>query len=302
LFSGGKEIIFCNNLMMEHSSNDYEKIKTAIAFISEQWRDQPSLDRIAAELSLSPQQMYQLFIRWAGLSPKSFLQAVTFEKAKKLLDAGYTILDTAYELGLSGPGRLHDLFVNHEGMSPGIYKSKGEGSVFHYGYHQTIFGLALIIIHENYLISLAFCDDETSNSKQARLIEMMKRWPNAAYQEKPNLTQPYIDRIFCAENWHPSDPLQIKLIGSDFEVRVWNALLKVPMGAVSTYSAIANQIGQPNSQRAVGKAIGRNPLAFVVPCHRIVAKSGNLTGYHWSLTRKRAILGWEIGQTYKDLK
>ena len=287
---------------MEHPLNDYEKVKSALTLISEQWHNQPNLDYIAAKLNLSSQQMYQLFIRWAGLTPKSFLQAVTFEKAKALLDADYTILDAAYELGLSGPGRLHDLFVNHEGMSPCIYKLKGEGSTFQYGYHHTIFGMALMIIHENSLISLAFCDDETSINKEARLKEMIKRWPHANYEERPDLTLPFVERIFNPDNWHLDDPLQVKLIGSDFEVRVWNALLNVPMGAVSTYSAIANQIGQPKSQRAVGKAVGRNPLAFVVPCHRIVAKSGNLTGYHWSLTRKRAILGWEIGQTYKDLK
>jgi len=273
-------------------ASDYEIVKKTLAFIHENWREQPSLEAIAEQAELSPTHLQRLFTRWAGLSPKAFLQAVTLDHARSLLRDSASILDTAYEVGLSGPGRLHDLFVTHEGMTPGSYKLGGKGLTLRFGFHDCPFGRALVMITDQGLAGLAFADD---GQEKDTLLDMQSRWPGAAYIEDWLRTKPYADRIFKPENWRKDQPLRVVFIGSDFEIRVWETLLRIPLGKRSTYSDVAAHIGRPNAARAVGSAVGRNPVSFVVPCHRVLGKSGSLSGYHWGLTRKRAILGWEAG-------
>jgi AraC family transcriptional regulator of adaptative response/methylated-DNA-[protein]-cysteine methyltransferase len=277
---------------MEKQTNDYELVKHTLAFISENWRDQPSLETLADQAGISATHLQRLFTRWAGLSPKAFLQAVTLDHARGLLRDSASILETSYELGLSGPGRLHDLFVTHEGMSPGLYKAKGRGLTMTYGFHDCPFGRALILITSEGLAGLAFADP---GEEASALADMRSRWSEATYTENPVVTQPYAKRIFESQNWSSNQPLRVVFIGSDFEIRVWETLLRIPFGKASTYSDIAAHLGKPSAARAVGSAVGKNPISFVVPCHRVLGKSGGLCGYHWGLTRKRAILGWEAG-------
>lgn len=273
--------------------DDYETVRRVIELITIDYRAQPSLESIAAEIGQSPTQLQKVFTRWAGLSPKAFLQAVTLDHAKRLLGhEGLPLLETSYEVGLSGPGRLHDLFVTHEAMSPGEWKARGGGLIIRCGFHPSPFGVALVMATERGLAGLAFAD---FGGEKACLEDMTCRWPNAAYVEDLEMTAPYIRRIFDKSLWSAEQPLKVVLIGSDFQVRVWRSLLKIPFGKAVTYSHVARDIGQPTASRAVGAAIGRNPISFVVPCHRALGKSGALTGYHWGLTRKRAILGWEAG-------
>ena len=277
---------------MEKQTHDYDLVKHTLAFISENWREQPSLETLADQAGLSPTHLQRLFTRWAGLSPKAFLQAVTLDHARGLLRDSASILDASYELGLSGPGRLHDLFVTHEGMSPGIYKAHGRGLNISYGFHDCPFGRALILITSEGLAGLAFADH---GKEKSALADMTARWPEATYVENQQATAAYAKRIFESERWKPDQPLKIVFIGSDFEIRVWETILRIPFGKASTYSDIASHIGKPKAARAVGSAVGKNPISFVVPCHRVLEKSGGLGGYHWGLTRKRAILGWEAG-------
>lgn len=272
---------------------DYEVVRRVVEKISLDYRDQPSLEALAAEVGDTPTGLQKLFTRWAGLSPKAFLQAVTLDHARRLLDSGLPLLDTAFELGMSGPGRLHDLFVTHEAISPGEYKSRGAGLTMRYGFHVSPFGLALVMVTDRGLAGLAFCD---AGGERAALEDMTSRWPNAGFVEDLSATAPYAARIFEPGRWRADQPLKVVLIGTDFQVQVWDALLKIPMGRARAYSDIAAGIGKPLAARAVGAAIGANPISFVVPCHRAVGKSGALTGYHWGLTRKRAMLGWEAGQ------
>jgi AraC family transcriptional regulator of adaptative response/methylated-DNA-[protein]-cysteine methyltransferase len=273
--------------------SDYDVVRRVIEKISLDYRDQPSLEDLAADVGLTPAALQKLFTRWAGLSPKAFLQAVTLDHARRLLDEGLPLLEASLEVGMSGPGRLHDLFVTHEAMSPGVYKTRGAGLTIRYGYHVSPFGVALVMVTDRGLAGLSFNDP---GEEAAAFADMSRRWPNATYVEDVALTQPYASRIFDPGRWHSEQPLRVVLIGTDFQVRVWQALLRIPMGRACSYSSIAAEIGAPAASRAVGAAIGANPVSFVVPCHRALGKSGALTGYHWGLTRKRAILGWEAGQ------
>jgi len=272
--------------------SDYEVVRRAIEFISKHWRDQPSLARIATEVGQRPLSLQRLFTRWAGLSPKGFLQAVTLDHARALIADSASVLDASYEVGLSGPGRLHDLFVTHEAMTPGAFKAKGEGLVIRYGFHPSPFGTALVMITGHGLAGLAFADE---GCEKAALDDMRGRWPRAKYAEDSAATAPYVRRIFDLETWRADRPLRVVMIGTDFELSVWETLLKLPLGTATTYSDIAAHIGRPTAARAVGAAVGKNPISFVVPCHRVLGKGGGLCGYHWGLTRKRAILGWEAG-------
>jgi AraC family transcriptional regulator of adaptative response/methylated-DNA-[protein]-cysteine methyltransferase len=275
---------------------DYETVRRAVEFISRQWREQPSLERIAEYVGMRPLALQRLFTRWAGLTPKAFVQALTLDHARSLLADSASVLDASYEVGLSGPGRLHDLFVTHEAMTPGAYKARGEGIVITYGFHPSPFGTSLVMTTEHGLAGLAFADD---GGEAAALADMKARWPRATYVEDVEGTEPTARRIFDPATWRPDRPLRIVMIGSDFELSVWETLLKLPLGAATTYSDIASHIGRPTAARAVGTAVGRNPISFVVPCHRVLGKSGNLCGYHWGLTRKKAILGWEAGVSGK---
>lgn len=282
-----------NTITLEtNPSRDYEMVRRSLAFLTENWRDQPSLEDLAEKSGVSAHHLQRLFTRWAGLSPKAFLQAITIDHAREMLRSSASILDTAYEVGLSGPGRLHDLFVTHEGMSPGLYKAKGKGLTVRYGFHECPFGLALVMVTDLGLCGLAFAD---AGGERASLADMMSRWPEAGYVEDRAASASYAQRIFDTGNWSPDQPLRVIFIGSDFEIRVWETLLRIPLGKASTYSGIAAHVGKPAAARAVGTAVGKNPISFVVPCHRVLGKSGGLCGYHWGLTRKRAILGWEAG-------
>ena len=273
-------------------TGDYGHVTRAIEYLSENWRDHPSLDDIAGHVGLSPTHFQKLFTRWAGISPKQFIQAITLDHARELLRDAASVLDATYEVGLSGPGRLHDLFVTHEAMTPGVYKAKGEGVEIIHGFHDSPFGKALLMVTEHGLAGLAFAD---AGGERAALDDMMSRWPRATYREDRDATRPYAARIFDPGNWDAETPLRVVMIGTDFEIRVWETLLKIPVGRLTTYSDVADHIGRPSAARAVGTAVGRNPISFVVPCHRVLGKSGGLCGYHWGLTRKRAILGWEAG-------
>jgi AraC family transcriptional regulator of adaptative response/methylated-DNA-[protein]-cysteine methyltransferase len=237
--------------------------------------------------------VHHLFRRWAGLTPKAFLQAITLDNAKTLLAASASVLETTYELGLSGPARLHDLFVTHEAMTPGDWKSGGSGLRMAYGFHPSPFGEAIVVATDRGLAGLGFVD---GGDRAAALADMRRRWPRADYAEDVETTAPLARRVFDAGSWRPDQPLRVVLIGTDFEVRVWRTLLGIPFGRAATYSDVATRIGSPKAARAVGAAVGRNPISFVVPCHRVLGRSGALTGYHWGLTRKQAILGWEAGR------
>jgi AraC family transcriptional regulator of adaptative response/methylated-DNA-[protein]-cysteine methyltransferase len=272
---------------------DYDVVRRAIGHIRGHWREQPEIEAIAEAAGVTPTELHHLFRRWCGLTPKAFMQALTLDGARQLLRDSASVLDAAYEVGLSGPGRLHDLFVTHEAMSPGEWKSGGEGLTIAYGFHPSPFGQALVMATERGLAGLAFADP---GEEETALADMRTRWPKAIYVDDAARTAMIARRIFDPKEWRPDRPLRIVLIGTDWEVRVWEALLKIPMGRLATYSGIAGKVCTPAAARAVGAAVGKNPLAFVVPCHRVVGKSGELTGYHWGLTRKRAMLGWEAGQ------
>jgi AraC family transcriptional regulator, regulatory protein of adaptative response / methylated-DNA-[protein]-cysteine methyltransferase len=272
---------------------DYDIVRRAIAHISGNWRQQPEVADIADAAGVSTAELHHLFRRWAGLTPKDFLQALTLDRARALLRDSASVLDASYEVGLSGPGRLHDLFVTHEAMSPGEWKAGGESLTIAYGFHPSTFGNALVMATGRGLAGLAFADP---GEETAVLADMRTRWPRATYVEDAAGTAALARRIFDSATWRPGAPLRVVLIGTDFEVRVWEALLDVPMGRLATYSDIAAKVCKPTAARAVGAAVGRNPVSFVVPCHRVVGKDGSLTGYHWGLTRKRAMLGWEAGQ------
>ncbi len=272
---------------------DYDTVRRALAFITAEWRRQPEIEEVAAHVGLSTSHLHHLFRRWAGLSPKAFLQAITLDHARILLRDSASVLDTALEVGLSGPGRLHDLFVTHEAMSPGEWKAKGAGLELSYGFHPSPFGEALVVATPRGLAGLGFVDEP---GRTAALADMMRRWPKATFVENEAATADLARRAFDPEEWRADRPLRVVLIGTDFEVRVWETLLRIPLGRATTYSDVAMCMGRPTASRAVGAAVGRNPVSFVVPCHRVLGRTGALTGYHWGVTRKQAMLGWEAGK------
>lgn len=278
------------------SVRDYGQIRRAIAFLTATWAEQPGLEELAAHLGLAPTQCQKLFKRWCGLSPKEFVQAITLDHARGLLNGSASVLDAAYEVGLSGGGRLHDLFVSHEAMTPGAYKRRGDGLEMAYGFHASPFGEALLIATGRGLAALAFVDEDKAQTREDALADMMRRWPKARFVAAPDRTAPFARLVFNPADWCRERPVRLVLIGTDFEVRVWETLLRIPMGRAVSYRDIARHLGQPTAARAVGSAVGRNPVSFVVPCHRVLGADGNLTGYHWGLTRKRALIGWEAGR------
>ena len=279
---------------LRRAAADYAVVRRAIAFVCEHWRAQPEIDAIAAAAGVSASELHHLFRRWAAITPKDFLQALTLEHARRLLRDSASVLEAAFEVGLSGPGRLHDLFVTHEAMSPGEWKSGGAGLTMSYGFHPSPFGTALVMTTHRGLAGLAFADP---GEEEAALADMKGRWLKADIVEDRPRTAELARRIFDTALWRADQPLRVVLIGTDFEIRVWETLLKIPMGRAMTYSDIATKVGAINAARAVGAAVGKNPLSFVVPCHRVLGRDGALTGYHWGLTRKRAMLGWEAGKT-----
>lgn len=285
------------NQSKKSPQSDYAAVQRTIEYLSRNWRYHPSLEEIAGSVGLQPLALQRLFTRWAGLSPKAFIQALTLDHARTLLADSASVLDASYEVGLSGPGRLHDLFVSHEAMTPGAYKARGEGIVIRWAFHASPFGAALVMATERGLAGLAFADP---GDEQSALADMKARWPRAEFIEDKESTEAYARRAFDRRNWRSDQPLRVVMIGSDFEIRVWETLLKLPIGKATTYSDIAAHVGKPGAARVVGAAVGKNPISFVVPCHRVLGKGGDLRGYHWGLTRKRAILGWEAGLLASD--
>ena len=283
-------------LLSPDRSRDYDLIRRAIAFLSETWTEQPPLDRLAQHLGLSPAHCQKLFKRWCGLSPKEFVQSITVDHARALLKDSASVLETAHEVGLSGAARLHDLFVSHEAMTPGDYKRRGEGLEMAYGFHASPFGEALLIATDRGLAGLAFVDEDKGQTQQEALADMTQRWPKARFVPAPERTAVFAQQIFKSSPSSRERPIRLVMIGTDFEVRVWETLLKIPMGRAVSYNDIARHLGQPTASRAVGSAVGRNPISFVVPCHRVLRGDGSLGGYHWGLTRKRALIGWETGR------
>ena len=275
---------------------DYDHIRRAILFLAETWDHHPPLEALAAHLGLSPAHTQKLFKRWCGLSPKEFVQAITVDRARELLAGSASVLDAAHEVGLSGGGRLHDLFVDHEAMTPGDYKRRGAGVAMSYGFHPSPFGDTLVMATERGIAGLAFVNEDANQSRAQALADMTRRWPQAEFRADQVMTAPLVRRIFDPAEWTPKRPVRLVMIGTDFEVRVWQALLAIPMGRAVSYSDIAAHIGKPSASRAVGTAVGRNPISFVVPCHRVLRGDGTLGGYHWGLTRKRALIGWETGR------
>lgn len=272
--------------------SDYETIQSAIAYLSETGAEEVDIESFATALRLTQRQLTDLFQRWCGLTPKSFAQAVALDHAKRLLGQSASILDTSIEIGLSSTSRLHDLFVTHEAMPPGSWAKGGAGLDMRWGIAPCPFGLALLVITDYGLAGLAFCDAE---GLDAAFTDMVGRWPQARFTRKDQAVAPIASRIFNPKNWDPTQPIRVVLIGTDFEVNVWETLLSIPLGQATTYGTLATRLGKPKAARAVGAAVGRNPVSFVVPCHRVVGSTGKLTGYHWGIARKRAMLGWETG-------
>ena len=278
------------------ASRDYALVRRAIKFLSEHWTDHPDLDDLARHIGLSTAHTQKLFKRWCGLSPKEFVQAITVDHARSLLGGAASILDAAHEVGLSGGSRLHDLFVDHEAMTPGDYKRRGEGLAIVYGFHPSPFGEVLVLATARGVAGLAFVDEDNNQTRAEALADMTSRWPAATFVENTAGTSAHVTRIFEPAAWQPEQPVRLVLIGTDFEVRVWEALLRIPMGRAVSYADIARHLGKPSASRAVGSAVGRNPVSFVVPCHRVLRGDGGLGGYHWGLTRKKALIGWETGR------
>lgn len=274
--------------MFAQASTDYALVEKAIHYLEENYQNQPALADIAAHVGLSEYHFQRLFSRWAGISPKRFGQYLTMQHAKQVLAESQNVLEAAYATGLSGPGRLHDLFVTHEAVTPGEYKARGAGLTIRYGFHPTPFGEALLAETERGICGLSFV---TGNGRAAAFKDLADTWPQAVLVEDEGGTATAVTQIFS-----PADrqaPLPLYLKGTNFQIQVWMALLRVPAGALVTYSTLARAAGQDKAVRAVGTAVGHNPIAYLIPCHRVIQKSGNLGNYHWGATRKKALIGWE---------
>jgi AraC family transcriptional regulator of adaptative response/methylated-DNA-[protein]-cysteine methyltransferase len=279
---------------MHPKIGDYSRIEKAILFLEENYHRQPELHEVAESVNLSEFHFQRLFRRWAGISPKRFIQFLTLEHAKRLLGESHSVLDAAYDAGLSSPGRLHDLFVNIEAMTPGEFKAHGAGLRITYGFHPTPFGECLLSVTERGICGLGFVD---AGGRAPLLLDFQARWPEAKWTENTRLTLPYIRRIFDGEKRNGNQPITLVLQGTNFQVKVWEALLRIPMGSVVPYEDLATTVCSARAARAVGSAVGRNPIAFLIPCHRVIRKAGGIGGYHWGAARKRAILAWEAART-----
>ena len=274
---------------------DYSRIEQAILFLDRHAQEQPGLNEIAAYLGLSEYHFQRLFSRWVGISPKRFLQYLTKEHAKYMLEQSGDVLSATYESGLSSPSRLHDLLVTCEAVTPGEYKSGGTGLTITYGFHPVPFGDCLLAVTERGICGLQFVQD---GDRVASLDTLKERWPNAFFYEDPSLTFPLVRRIFPIFEEHQTTPLHLFLRGTNFQIKVWEALMNIPAGNVVSYEELAAYVGRPKAVRAVGQAVAHNPVAVVIPCHRVIRKVGDFGGYRWGLPRKRALLGWEVAHAY----
>lgn len=278
--------------MNEQQQLNYNRIAKAIDYIKEHFKEQPNLDEVASKVHLSPFHFQRLFSEWAGTTPKKFLQYISIEHAKKMLqEEQASLFDTAFKTGLSGTGRLHDLFVSIEGMTPAEYKNGGKNLSVNYSFAESPFGNLIVASTPKGVCHMAFDDD-----KEKALNNLKAKFPNAVFQRKSDLSQQ--NALFIFQNdWSKLNEIKLHLKGTDFQLKVWETLLKIPMGQLSTYGGIAEQISNPKASRAVGTAIGSNPVAFLIPCHRVIQSSGNIGGYMWGDTRKIAIIGWESAKT-----
>ncbi|MCI0330554.1 MAG: methylated-DNA--[protein]-cysteine S-methyltransferase [candidate division Zixibacteria bacterium] len=270
-------------------SEDYKRMERAILYLEENYSRQPSLKEIAASVHLSEFHFQRIFTRWAGVSPKKFMQFLTLDYAKKLLEESRSVLDATYEAGLSSPGRLHDLFVNIEAVTPGEFKQKGAGLTITYGIHPSPFGECLLAVTDRGICGLSFI--ENGSSKKA-LQYLRDNWPNAQITENRKATTPFIEKIFGGAKQN-GQPLKLFLKGTNFQIKVWEALLKIPAGCVASYEDIAARIGRPTASRAVGTAVANNHIAYLIPCHRVIQKIGAFGNYRWGAPRKKAMLVWE---------
>lgn len=277
--------------MTAQQETNYSRIAEAISYIKNNFKNQPQLDEVAEKINVSPYHFQRMFTEWAGVSPKKFLQYITVAHAKKMLkETQATLFDTALESGLSGSGRLHDLFVNIEGMTPGEYKNGGENLNINYSFAESPFGNVLVASTPKGICHIAFADDEPK-----ALETLHQHFPNATYKQITDLAQQNVLYIFT-HDWSQLNQIKLHLKGTEFQLKVWETLLKIPMGQLSTYGEIARKINNPNASRAVGSAIGDNPVAFLIPCHRVIQSSGIFGGYMWGADRKTAMIGWEAAQ------
>ena len=277
--------------IMETEQINFRRIEEAIGYIKDNFRQQPTLDEIAEKIHLSPFHFQRIFTDWAGVSPKKFLQYISLEHAKNILKNSNTSLaDAAFETGLSGTSRLHDLFINIEGMTPGEYKNGGENLLINYSLAESPFGNILVASTSKGICYMAFSDDE----KEA-FTSLQKSFPKAQYKQVVDLIQQNALYIFT-HDWKKLNSIKLHLKGTPFQIKVWETLLKIPMGQLSTYGTIAKQLHNPKASRAVGSAIGDNPVAFLIPCHRVIQSTGNFGQYHWGSNRKTAMIGWEAAK------
>ncbi len=288
-----------NQFTNEQEVLNYERIKTAIEYLSENFKNQPNLDEVAAQVHLSPFHFQRMFTDWAGVSPKKFLKYLTLNHLREKIAETPNVLAMAEEAGLSSQSRVYDLFVTLEAVTPQQYKSSGKGLYIRYGYHVTPFGMAFIAATERGICSLAFVDEAHQRTEYEQFAQ---KWDFAQLVHDPVYTQPLVAQIFQPKQVSelPHKRLQVLVQGTNFQVKVWEALLKIPLGAVSTYQQIATAIGNPKANRAVGSAVGSNPIAYLIPCHRVIRKEGKLGHYHWGASRKKTIVGWEMAQANKN--
>ena len=279
-----------NTPALSQASDDYERIEKAIKFIEKNFSSQPDLKEIADHIGLSEYHFQRLFSRWVGISTKRFLQFLTKEYAKQLLEGSANLLDVTYEAGLSSPGRLHDLFVNCEAVTPGEYKTKGEGLTIKYGFHPSPFGECLLATTARGICGFFFVKNR---DRKDPLAELRFFWQKADIVEEPHASGELVDRIFNPSFGNPSAPLHLVLNGTNFQIKVWEALIKIPFGAAVSYEDVAIQVGIPGATRAVGSAVGKNPISFIIPCHRVIRKTADFGNYGGGKARKKAILGWE---------
>lgn len=275
--------------MKQQQELNYERIAAAIRFIKENRQEQPRLETIAGHVHMSPAHFQRMFQEWAGISPKNFLQYLNVEYAKRILKQTHaSLFDTACEVGLSGTGRLHDLFVNIEGMTPGEYKNGGQALHINYSFAETPFGQVMVASTDKGICHLAFVDE----GEEEALGSLKQLFPNAAYTQCPDRKQEDALSVFNRD-WSKPDEIKLHLKGTSFQLKVWETLLKIPAGGLTTYADLAMKSGHEGACRAVGTAIGRNPVAFLIPCHRVIKATGDIGNYHWGEVRKEAIIGWE---------
>ena len=281
--------------MREQRTTDYARVARAIGFLTEYAHEQPGLTEVAEAVGLSTGRTQRLFKRWAGVSPKRFLEFLTVEHAKQLLDRSLSVLDASYEAGLSGPGRLHDHFVKLEAITPGEYKSGGGGVEFVYGVHASPFGEVFLAASRRGISHLAFLDGGLGAAAIARELERFERlWPGAMVRRDDEATSSLVRQVF--DPGMDAGETLVRVSGTNFQISVWKALLSIPRGGLSTYQGVASAAGRPLAARAVGTAIGANPVAYLIPCHRVIRKSGAIGNYRWGAATKRALIAWEAAQ------